>query len=454
MRNLVRQCREHGSRPGRKRVLRTRRWLNRPVTAAVVVIAAVCALAVPGLASASALRVGTSWRRATQISQPSNASAHPDAGLGTVACWTARACEAGGSYVAANADGYPMVDSRSARGWAKAIRLRLPSNAEASPQGTIDSIACTGAGSCIAAGSYSYAGAKTAQTGAFLAAQRKGLWARAAAPKLPANAAASPFSEVAAVACTGPGSCVAAGNYEVTGGSLELMVATQSRGRWARARELLPPRNAHLTPASAYFLGLACPKAGHCVAVGFYADSAGHDQPLVARESNGHWARAAGVVLPVGSASTPFGEFRGVACSKAGYCVAVGTYAAGPAGDDEAMAATESAGVWRRAVRIRLAPLGVSAQAGLDKVACDRAGACVAVGGYFTPTYSVAASATQSHGRWEPPAYVTLPPGAGLGSSEHAVLVGVACVRTCNAVGAYADRSDHFHPMAAAGSAP
>ncbi len=60
---------------------------------------------------------------------------------------------------------------------------------------------------------------------------------------LPPNAAAQPYSQVNGIACVSAGNCVAVGDYEYgKSNSLQAFIATEYRGKWARAfAPRLPP---------------------------------------------------------------------------------------------------------------------------------------------------------------------------------------------------------------------
>lgn len=89
---------------------------------------------------------------------------------------------------------------------------------------------------------------------------------RAVEIRLPANASASQLAFLATVDCRPGGECVAGGGYESRGDTLireQPMIVTESRGRWARARELALP-----SPKQGYLASIDCTGSGSCVAAG------------------------------------------------------------------------------------------------------------------------------------------------------------------------------------------
>jgi len=61
---------------------------------------------------------------------------------------------AGGEYYDSSNNHRAMVVTESGGHWARACELKLPSNAEPNPYAEVNSVACTGVGSCVAVGNY------------------------------------------------------------------------------------------------------------------------------------------------------------------------------------------------------------------------------------------------------------------------------------------------------------
>lgn len=100
---------------------------------------------------------------------------------------------------------------------------------------------------------------------------------------------AAGYSVLDTVSCTGAGSCAAGGIYGVAApqiGSDQAMVATESNGTWQTAQEIALPSDAATSTQSARVTSIARTAPGACTAVGSYfvGDNA---VPLIATESRG-----------------------------------------------------------------------------------------------------------------------------------------------------------------------
>ena len=265
-------------------------------------------------------------------------------------------------------------------------------------------------------------------------------FARAAQVRPPRSSHLPQGTGLFAVDCTARAICVAGGNYELKNGQVQALVLTRSGGRWARAVRLSLPRNAAVQPY-AQVNGIACTRPGYCVAVGSYIYNAAHDAlPFLATERHGRWSRAIAPRLPANSAAIASAKLSAVACTPAGFCEAVGSYR-DRAGGTEAMAVTKAIrGRWRQAGQIA-APLHAAANPGavMTGVACVRARSCVAVGSYSTGSgRSEAMGAIEVSGRWHRALAIPSPPGAV--ASSFTAMTSISCRRdrSCLAVGEYA----------------
>jgi hypothetical protein len=230
------------------------------------------------------------------------------------------------------------------------------------------------------------------------------------------------FADLDAVSCSGPGSCVAAGEDN----DQQAVIATEADGIWSRAREIAAP-DGYNGPAE--ISGVACVAATSCAAVGTYDDWNYPHHSFVLVESDGTWLAAQAVAPPEAHATATV--LLSVGCSSAGNCVATGYVTAG--GASRLLAVSEIGGVWQHAVVLRL-PADAMAKdpyAALQSVSCVRSGTCVAVGQYRTrsgATVPVVASASRGH--WKLRALAGLR-GRWLNS--------VSCLsaRSCVALGGY-----------------
>jgi hypothetical protein len=415
---------------------------------AAAVVTSVIGVAVPGRASAP---LAVTWRSVAVLA-PLNARADPVATLDTVACAGAGSCAGGGSYQAKSGAFEAMVVTEAGGTWKRAQELLLPAGAfAANPDASVASVACTGAGSCVAVGGYTYDSAGHGQ--AFTAAESGGVWARARQVALPANAAPATDATLGAVACTSAGSCVAVGGYLDKAGRQELMAVTEANGRWGRAAQITAPRNAAAPGGS--LDGVSCWRPGDCLAVGMYADASRHGQALAVAESGGRWARATEIAVPANAGQDPGARLTGVACSPAASCTAAGGYFDKSAAS-HAMVVTGSPRGWARATEIKAPPAGGFVAPFLDGISCFAAGTCEAAGSYIDNFAAVPMAVTRLAGKWQPAANVPAPANALTGMFRDAALLAVACRNggKCTALGWYVDKSNHQEAMAATRPAP
>ncbi|MGO9759751.1 MAG: hypothetical protein ACLP1Q_00605 [Solirubrobacteraceae bacterium] len=361
-----------------------------------------------------------------------------NAELDSIACTSVGACVAVGSYTDANGakDHQALIVTETGGVWGQASELMLPTGAIAAAgaqNAQLDSVTCTSPGNCVAAGSYTDTGSSSQ---AMVATETGGVWGQASELTLPSNAnttAGAQNARLDSLTCTGPGSCVAVGYYAVTGGGQQAMVVTETGGTWGQPSEFALPTNAlgvgPLYPAGAQCDGatclqaakldsVACASVGNCTAVGEFADDsiecveeASPDscgvvhEAMAATETNGAWQPT----VSVGASNTriALSELESVACTGPGSCAGVGQQAFVEAfmegatyEDHPAMLAAETGGVWGHVSAATLppgaapfqqppsftptpgGPEGPEEDANLDSLACSSPGDCVAVGSY------------------------------------------------------------------------
>jgi hypothetical protein len=366
-----------------------------------------------------------------------------------------------------------MVVTETGGAWGRASELTLPTNAVTTAgdqEAYLSSVTCTSPGNCVAAGQYADS-ADDEESQAMVATETGGVWGQASELKLPANATETAGAQEAfleSVACTGPGSCVVVGDYHDTSGGRQAMYATETGGVWAQASELMLPAN--VNPAAAHqeasLESVTCTSPGNCVTVGSYNDTS-DDQGMVATETGGVWAQASELPLPIGAATgeNPQNAFlESVTCTGPGDCVAAGGYEdTNGSNDFQGMLLTETGGVWDQASELALPP-GAAATAGaqdasINSVTCTSLGNCVAVGNYYDTNGKDDGQgmlATETGGVWGPASELTLPAGAAsAASAQYVFLNSVTCTGpgSCVAVGSYEDSSGDEQAMVLA-SAP
>ena len=126
------------------------------------------------------------------------------------------------------------------------------------------------------------------------------------------------------ISCSGPGTCVAVGNYSVSPTQFEAMGAVESRGTWHRATEIAAPRSAIASTFTA-ITSISCLAAGPCLGAGQYAVSATQSRAMVVTESKGRFGRALAITaVPPGASADPSSYLLGISCRPSGTCFAVG----------------------------------------------------------------------------------------------------------------------------------
>jgi len=333
--------------------------------------------------------------------------------------------------------------------FAQAIEVRAPSNAGTTPpapQAGLDGISCTSAGKCTAVGTYEDS---SGNGQAMKATETRGTWRQATKVTAPSNAATNPDASLGGISCTSAAKCVAVGSYLDSSGNGQAMEATETRGTWRQATNVTAPSNAGTDP-NAVLKGISCTSAGNCAAVGTYADSSGNGQAMEATETRGTWGQAAVITAPSNAGTNPEALLYSISCISAGNCVGVGSYL-DSSSHLQVMAAAQTSGTWGQATEVT-APsnAGSNPEAVLKGISCTSPRKCTAVGQYLDSSGNgQAMEATETRGAWEQATEVTAPSNAG--TNPNAKLYAVSCTsaRKCTAAGTYEDTSSHPQAMAA-----
>jgi len=403
---------------------------------------------------AVATGVPATFAQAMEVPAPSNAGTTPpapQAGLDGISCKSARKCIAVGTYEDSSGSGQAMEATEASGTWRQGTEVTAPSNAATNPDASLGGISCTSAAKCVAVGSYLNS---SGNGQAMEATEASGTWRRATGVTAPSNAGTDPNAVLKGISCTWARNCSAVGTYEDSSGNGQAMEAAETSGTWEQAAEITAPSNAGANP-EALLYSISCTSAGNCVGVGSYLDSSSHLQAMEATETSGRWEQAAEVTAPSNTGSNPEAVLKGISCTSARKCTAVGQYL-DSSGNGEAMEATETIGRWGLATEVT-APsnAGINPSAKLYAVSCTSARKCTAAGTYEdTSSHPQAMEATEASGRWEQAAQVTAPSNAG--TNPQADLSGISCTSAgkCTAVGEYVDSSGRFQAMAARNARP
>jgi hypothetical protein len=164
--------------------------------------------------------------------------------------------------------------------WARGVEAKLPANAvNAGPLQYLNSISCASNGNCSAVGSYFGTSNKTHVV---LLTEKRGHWARGVKAAVPANAAADQAElGVNSVSCSSAGNCTAAGTYSGVGqDNTQPLLLSEKAGKWKTGVEVGLPADAS-SPYQYSWVTLSCASAQNCSGVGFYTDNSNGQQGLV-----------------------------------------------------------------------------------------------------------------------------------------------------------------------------
>ena len=338
-------------------------------------------------------------------------------------------CAAAAGPAAASAR--PAATAHS--GWGSARNIPHLNALAVGGYATALAVDCSSAGNCVAGGFY---GDSVPHDQAWLAVQRNGKWGNAFEVPGTASLNAGGDASVVSISCPAAGSCAATGGYEASGGALDVWVASEHRGQWAKAtavRNYLRLNVGHDGEVEA----ISCSAAGDCTIGGDYLDVNDHFQAFLASETGGHWAKAA-QVPGIGSLNAGgHSEVDAVSCRRVGYCTAVGSTERS-AGVYTAFAISEGKGKWGTAARLpNMQNLNKNGNADASELSCSSVGNCVA-GGIYKDSggYNQAFLDVQKSGKWRNAFEV--PGTVGLNKGHNAQVTAISCPSAGNcAVGGY-----------------
>ena len=419
------------------------RPLGRVALPTILAVAIVPAITAPA-ARATADTAGPAWAGTTApvtgLNPAPTASAGDGVVLGSVSCPAPGSCVAVGHYTSQAPDIVPLVESLSGGTWTATAAPVTGLNPPAGNLGVhLTKVSCAAAGSCVAIGTYDIGtGFQTV-----IETLSGGSWTASTAPA----PAADNDVELQALSCPSAGSCVAVGSYTDTSNSIHGLIDTLSGGTWTAIA--MPVSGLNPPAASNVVLRfVSCPAAGSCAAAGFYTDTSGHRQGLLASLADGTWTAVTAPTsgLNPGPWTNPVLLFTSLSCPAVGSCSAVGSYV-DVSQQTDAVIATLAGGTWSAST----APLSglnpppntsATGLARLDAVSCPATGTCVAVGDYQdTGNNRDGFAETLSGGTWSAatfPMTGLVPTGLSVSS-----LTGISCpsAGACTAVGTYQDAS-------------
>ena len=235
-----------------------------------------------------------------------------------------------------------------------------------------------------------------------------------------------------AVACSSSTDCEAVGYYRTTSGASLPLAEVWNGTNWA-LQTIPNPKGS----TGSVLLGVACPSATHCEAVGYYTNSSQVQAPLAERWNGTTWALQA-IPDPTGSTQS---QLQAVACPSSTRCQAVGYY------NNSSNGVSTVAERWNGTTwALRTTPNPGTTQSDLQAVACPSTTDCEAVGYQDNSSGVFVTLAEDWNGTtW---AVQTTPSPAGAPDSY---LYGEACssATSCEAVGYYVPSSQGGSQMLA-----
>jgi hypothetical protein len=295
----------------------------------------------------------------------------------------------------------------AATGWA----IQTTPNVSGVAHNELYGVSCPATANCIAVGEdYNPGGAS-----APLAEQWNGsTWAIQSVP-LPTGAVGAVLE---AVSCASASDCTAVGWSATSSDAVSTLAEQWNGSTWTV--ESTPTRSKGETE----LLGVSCPSANVCVAVGTVAPGSNTPEGLIDRWNGSTW-KAQTVAKPAGV--THIG-LQGVSCTSGTNCTAVGSYF--QATEDQAPLAEQWNGsTWT----VQSTPSLPGSDNTLSGVSCRTATSCTAVGADNISGQFESLAEQWNGSTWT---VATLPSPAG---SKTGYLNGVSCpsARNCTAVGSY-----------------
>lgn len=391
------------------------------------------------------------WQKPISVTPPNGYSALKGVTMEGISCASDGNCVVLGQYANAT-NQLPFTVTEHNGVWQKGSELALPAGAMRTGEfATPRSITCVSIGNCTVVGTYTTSNPTFATQG-FMKSEINRVWRPAVKLSLPAATNTNPFVSLSQIACWAPTSCLAVGSYLDANNVTHAIVVPEVSGAWKRAAIMALPGNASAF-AGAQFNEVACATDGSCLAAGTYNTITGAVQPLVALSVAGVWDRAVEVRLPNAAAnpSALLYGFKGVACASAGNC-ALGGQFLDNSGHYQGFLANVVHGTLQRA-HVLVLPAGAvqsGHNGGVVSISCPSVGTCVAGAAYLNAQNAyVALLATETNNVWSGGATVALPGTAStVGIAGGIYSVQCFSVTTCQISGSYQSGTNRYDGFA------
>jgi hypothetical protein len=299
----------------------------------------------------------------------------------------------------------------AASGWAI---QSTPSPSGATSSG-LSAVSCTAPTNCIAVGSYGLAGGGTATLAEYWDGST---WAIQPTPN-PAGAQAAGLD---AVSCASAASCMAVGSSTPPG--TEAPSATLAE-YWDGSTWTIEPTPTR--PHSNSLLGVSCPSATTCVAVGKETSRQPIPRALAERWNGSTWATQT-LATPASGIDM---SLNAVSCTTGASCTAVGQYDADQV--VELLAERWDGHTWAVQPTSYPAGNGNNLWPNLNGVSCNTRASCTAVGAYNSSAGLVVTLAEH----WDGSTWTIQPTPNPSGKYKQGILDGISCpsAKNCYATG-------------------
>jgi hypothetical protein len=210
------------------------------------------------------------WTEATTVTLPANASAFAGVTLSEDAC-AKTSCAVLGTYFTSTGALEALSASESNGTWRRAIELTMPSNAASNPHVFLygfQGISCASAGNCATGGQYRDT---SGNYDGFLVSEVNGTWTSAVQLSLPAGGqSAGANGGVVAMSCPSAGNCRAGAAYLDGSGNYQALAVTESNGAWLKGVKVALPSGATTVGVDGGIYSVVCSSISACTAVGSY----------------------------------------------------------------------------------------------------------------------------------------------------------------------------------------
>jgi hypothetical protein len=419
---------------------------NRLALLAFTALTTGCALvaaAVPASAGASAAPASAATAPASAATAPASAAAAPAgrwgkaqqvgglnalneggaADVGSVSCGSPGNCVAVGTYHTADHVQHAFHAEEKGGAWGPQEQVTSVVTTPA----VMDSVSCTDAGDCAAAGHM-----MSSNADAFVSNEVNGTWSG------PTHLAASNVNtEPVSVSCppapAQPGNCTVGGWFTDQSGNAQAFAADEQNGNWGPEQQVMALQeiNAGIDTTVS---SVSCASPGNCAAVGHVQRADNHHlQPFIVDEFGGQWTDAH-PIPELSTITTNPAEADAVSCVPAspGNCALAGSYIDGH-GQQQVFVIDEVNGDWISPRPVQgLADLNVGGVAEVTGISCGSPGNCAVSGDYEPDTNNSNAGfvAEEKDGGWQ-----AARPVVGTPTSTFGIPTGAAEAVSCASAG-------------------